>query len=254
MMRFTPQMQNLNWLIEKPIAHRGLHAEKTGVVENCESAFAAAIKYGYSIECDIELTKDGQAVVFHDDEIDRLLEGKGMVKSFTTKELKKKKYRQGKEQIQTLSELLEQVNGRTTLVIEIKSLWDDDMTLTLRAIDVLADYNGAYSLMSFDPHLIACIAENSPATVRGITADRVTDSYYNNLPQARRLEMQSFSHLPLTKPHFISFDAKGLPFGLVEEIRGRGHPVICWTIRSPEQAAQALRHSDQITFENYFPA
>ncbi len=253
-MRFSPQMRDLKWLVAKPIAHRGLHNESKAIVENCESAFAAAIKHGYAIECDIELTKDGEAVVFHDDEIDRLMDGKGAVKSFTTKELKKKKYRQGKDQIQTLGELLDQVNGRTTLVIEIKSLWDEDMTLTQRALDVLADYDGPYALMSFDPHIIACVAERSPVTVRGITADRVTDPYYNMLSLARRLEMQSFSHLPRSKPHFVSFDANGLPFAAVGEIRDRGHPVICWTIRSPKQAAQALRYADQITFENYHPA
>lgn len=253
-MRFTPQMRDLKWLVEKPIAHRGLHTESKGIVENCESAFAAAIKHGYSIECDIELTKDGEAVVFHDDNIDRVLDGQGMVNTFTTKELKAKKYRQGKDSVQTLAELLEQVAGRTTLIIEIKSLWDEDMTLTHRALDVLSDYNGPFALMSFDPHLIACVAERSPATVRGITADRVTDPYYNTMSVSRRFEMQSFSHLPHTKPHFISFDANGLPFAVVNEIRDRGHPVICWTIRSSEQAAQALRYSDQITFENYHPA
>lgn len=252
-MRFSPQMRDLNWLLSKPIAHRGLHDEKKAIVENCESAFAAAIKHGYAIECDIELTKDSEAVVFHDDEIDRLMDGTGMVKMFTTKELKKKKYRQGEDQIQTLAELLDQVDGRTALVIEIKSLWDNDMTLAHRALELLSNYHGPYALMSFDPHLIAYVAERSPSTVRGITADRVTDPYYDNLSLARRLEMQSFSHLPRTKPHFVSFDANGLPFAAVSEIRERGHPVICWTIRSPEQAAKALRYSDQITFENYHP-
>jgi glycerophosphoryl diester phosphodiesterase len=109
-------MRDLKWLVEKPIAHRGLQAVSKGIVENCESAFAAAIKYGYAIECDIELTKDGEAVVFHDDEIDRLMEGSGKVKTLTTTELKQKQYRQGKDKIQTLDELLEQVDGRSTLV------------------------------------------------------------------------------------------------------------------------------------------
>ena len=252
-MRFTPQMRDLNWLVARPIAHRGLHNEKKGIVENCESAFAAAMKHGYAIECDIELTKDGEAVVFHDDEIDRLLDGTGKVGKFTIKELKEKKYRQGNDKIQTLAELLEQISGRSTLVIEIKSLWDEDMTLTHRATEVLADYQGSYALMSFDPHIVACLAERSPATIRGITADRVTDPYYDKLSLARRMEMQSFSHLARTKPHFVSFDSNGLPFAAVDEIREQGNPVICWTIRSPEQAAQALRYSDQITFENYHP-
>ena len=252
-MRFTPQMRDLSWLVARPIAHRGLHTEPNGIVENCESAFAAAVKHNFAIECDIELTKDGEAVVFHDDEIDRMLDDKGKVKNFTTKELKEKNYKQGKDKIQTLAELLEQVDGKSTLVIEIKSLWDEDLTLTHRAIEALQDYQGPHALMSFDPHLIACVAAISPNTVRGITADRVTDPYYNNLSLARRLEMQSFSHLPKTKPNFVSFDANGLPFAVVNDIRSSGHPVISWTIRSPSQASQALRYSDQITFENYLP-
>jgi glycerophosphoryl diester phosphodiesterase len=253
-MRFTPQMRDLNWLVARPIAHRGLHDVKRGSVENCEQAFAQALKRGYAIECDIELTKDGEAVVFHDDEIDRLMEGSGPVKSFTTRELKAKSFKQGKDKLQTLGEVLEQVDGRQTLVIEIKSLWDEDLTLTLRALDILADYRGPYALMSFDPHLIACVARCAPNTVRGITADRVTDPYYQPLSIARRLEMQNFSHLPQSRPHFVSFDAAGLPFAVMNEIRAKGHPVICWTIRSAEQASRALRYCDQITFENYHPA
>ncbi|MDE2445966.1 MAG: glycerophosphodiester phosphodiesterase [Alphaproteobacteria bacterium] len=253
-MRFTPQLRDLHWLVARPIAHRGLHDEKNSVVENCEKAFASALTHGYSIECDIELTKDGEAVVFHDDEIDRVMDGTGPVRSFSARQLKAKSYKQGKDKIQTLGELLEQVDGRQTLVIEIKSLWDDDLTLTLRALQVLADYQGPYALMSFDPHLIACVAERAPHTVRGITADRVTDPYYQPLSIARRLEMQSFSHLPKSRPHFVSFDANGFPFAAVGEIREKGHPIICWTIRTPEQASRALRYCDQITFENYRPA
>src|SRR5437016_6130404 len=124
-MRFTPQLRALDWLVHRPIAHRGLHNEKIGAVENCESSFAAAIARGFSIECDIQLTADGEAVVFHDDEVERVLDGKGKVKSLTTREIKAMAFKQGKDRVQTLAELLEQVAGRTTLLIEIKSLWDD---------------------------------------------------------------------------------------------------------------------------------
>ncbi len=251
-MRFTPQLRDLNWLVHRPIAHRGLHDGTA--IENSSSAFAAAMKLNYSIECDLQVTKDGEAVVFHDDEVDRLLDGKGLVKNFTLKQLKAMPFKSGTDRVQSLAELIEQVDGATTLVIELKSHWDGDECLTLRALDVLAAYNGPYGLMSFDPDMIACIADRSPVTVRGITADRVVDPYYAPLPVAKRLAMRSFSHLPETRPHFVSFDFKGLPFAPVNSIREAGHPVITWTIESPADAAAALRYCDQVTFQGYHPA
>ena len=147
--------------------------------------------------------------------------------------------------------LLEQVNGKVPLVIELKSHWDGDETLALRALKVLEDYDGPYCLMSFDPDAIAAVATYSPSTVRGIVADRTVDSYYNSLPLRRRLEMRSFSHLTRTRPHFVSYYFRDLPFAPVQRIRAAGYPVITWTIRSEEQARVARRYSDQITFEGY---
>ncbi len=250
-MRFTPQLRALDWLVAKPIAHRGLHHEAIGRVENCESSFEAAIAMGFSLECDIQLTADGQAVVFHDDEVDRVLDGKGKVKQFTFQEIKALVFKQGRDRVQSLAELIEQVAGRATLVIEIKSLWDFDFTLTDHAVKVLSTYGGPYALMSFDPDLIARVAATASSTVRGITADRVIDPYYNPLPVAKRLAMQSFSHLPQTRPHFVSFDFSQLPFQPITEFRGAGYPILTWTIRNPKQAAAARRWSDQITFENF---
>jgi glycerophosphoryl diester phosphodiesterase len=253
-MRFTPQIRALEWLVANPIAHRGLHHEAMGLVENCESSFAAAMREGFSIETDVELSKDGEAMIFHDDNVDRVLDAKGAVKSFTSAELKKMNYRQGRERIQTLAELLEQIRGKTTLVVEIKSLWDDDFTLTDRALKVISGYNGPVCVMSFDPTLIARAAVTYPDAIRGITADRVIDPYYNMLPIAKRLSMQNYWHLPYSRPHFVSFDFSQLPFQPITQFREAGHPILTWTIHSDEQAALARRYCDQITFENFIPA
>ena len=253
-MRFTRQVRALDWLVARPIAHRGFHNEAEGRMENCQASFEAAIAQGFSIECDLQITADGEAVVFHDDEVDRILDGSGKVKNFTVKELKTMHFKQGKERVQTLAELLEQVNGRTTLVIELKSLWDDDFTLTDRALNVLANYNGAFGLMSFDPDLISRVAASVPETIRGITADRVIDPYYDPLPVSKRLAMREFSHLPESRPHFISFDFHQLPFQPVTEFQAAGFPILSWTIENEDDAARARRWCDQITFENFNPA
>ena len=252
-MRFSPQLRAFDWLVARPITHRGLHAKSKGIIENTASAFEAAIAGNYAIECDIQLTADGEAIVFHDNDLDRVAEAKGAVKTLTTNELQKVKLRATSDRIQTLSELLEQVDGRATLVIELKTLWDDNDALARRALQVLESYDGPHCLMSFDPVLIACLRGLSPHTVRGIVADRFTDPYYDSLPLAKRHAMRTFAHLAETQPHFVSYYWRELPFEPVTEIRNAGHPVITWTLRSKEEASQALRYCDQITFEGFVP-
>jgi glycerophosphoryl diester phosphodiesterase len=250
-LRFSPQLRALEWLVARPIAHRGLHDAARGVVENTEGAFAAAIAGNYAIECDIQLTADGEAVVFHDETLERVTMAQGLVIEHTTKQLREISYRQSEARMQTLAELLEQVDGEVPLVIEIKTIWDGGQPLTLRALDVLRHYKGPYALMSFDPDAVALLADVSPSTVRGMTADRGVDQYYNMLPVARRLALQTFSHVQKTRPHFVSFNYRDLPFGPVQNIRAMGFPVITWTITSKAEEVLARRYSDQVTFEGY---
>jgi glycerophosphoryl diester phosphodiesterase len=251
-MRFTPQLRDLNWLVARPIAHRGFHNKKT-VIENTESAFESAISADYAIECDLQLSADGEAIVFHDDEIDRLTKTKGHVKAFTAKQLKSIKFKSTSDRMQTLDELLEQVDGLSTLIIELKSHWDGNMALVKRAINVVESYDGPVALMSFDPTMIACARELAPNIVRGITADRTVDPYYNALPVSKRVSMRNFGHLAQTQPHFVSYYWRDLPFEPMTEIRNAGHPVITWTLHSKEDSAQAMRYCDQVTFEGYAP-
>ena len=250
-MRFSPQLRALEFLVRRPIAHRGLHDKSNGIIENTSSAFGAAIAADYAIECDLQLTSDGEAVVFHDLHLDRLTEAHGWARDLTISEMKQLAIRGSADHAQTLLELLEQVDGHVPLVIELKSHWDRDDRLVTRTLDVLQDYRGPYCLMSFDPDMIEAVRVQSPETVRGIVADRAVSSYYSIFPIERRFELRMLSHLPRTEPHFISFHAPDLPWPPVTAFREAGGPVITWTIRSPEQAAMARRYSDQITFEHF---
>jgi glycerophosphoryl diester phosphodiesterase len=250
-MRWSPQIRRLDWLVARPIAHRGLHDAASGIVENTASAFAAAISKGYTIECDLQLSQDGEAMIFHDDTLDRVTEARGRIDAFTMRELKRTAYQQSADRMQTLGELLDQVGGDVPLLIELKSHWTGDFRLVERVVDVLKTYRGDYALMSFDSDLISWVAYLSPNTVRGIVADRVTDRYYDLLPVTRRLELRWMAHLRRTRPHFISYYWRDLPFEPVGRFRASGRPVICWTIRSPAEASAALRYCDQVTFEGY---
>jgi glycerophosphoryl diester phosphodiesterase len=250
-MRWSPELRRLDWLVARPIAHRGLHSRRRGIIENTASAFDAAVASNYSIECDLQPSADEEAMVFHDDTVDRLMDGRGAVADLPAAALKRLTFKEGRDRIQTVGELLDQVAGRVPLVIELKSHWDGDVRLLDRALSVLAPYLGPYALMSFDPDIVVALRERSPITVRGIVADRATGSYYEMLPVSRRIELQRFTHARSSRPHFVSFDWAGFPFAPVNAFRARGGPVISWTIRSRDVAAMARRYSDQITFEGF---
>ncbi|MGZ3352557.1 MAG: glycerophosphodiester phosphodiesterase family protein, partial [Xanthobacteraceae bacterium] len=122
-------MAGLDWLIARPVAHRGLHDAQKGVIENTPSAFAAAIAGAYGIECDLQISADGEAMVYHDDTLDRLTDGKGRLDALTAAELKQVPFRATADRMITLAELCELVAGRATLVVELKSRLTGDRRL-----------------------------------------------------------------------------------------------------------------------------
>lgn len=250
-MPMPPALRQLDWLTARPIAHRGLHDAQGGVIENTHSAFARAIAQNYAIECDLQLTGDGEAVVFHDETLDRLIKANGRVAAHSAAELKALAFKAGADHIQTLDELLDQVRGQVPLVIELKSLWDGNETLARRAVAVTRDYEGPFCFMSFDPHLIEAVRRLAPDIIRGVVADSFTHEEYHILPEAQRVRLREMAHLGQTQPDFISYYWRELPFPAVTRFREAGHKVICWTIRSAADAVAAARVSDQITFEGF---
>jgi glycerophosphoryl diester phosphodiesterase len=66
-----------------PVAHRGLHVASRGVIENTASAFEAAIAKNYAVECDVQAALGDEPVIFHDDGLERLTEGKGRLSLFS---------------------------------------------------------------------------------------------------------------------------------------------------------------------------
>ena len=251
---WRPPNPKLDWLTARPIAHRGLHDKASGIEENSLEAFAAAITHGYAIECDLQLSADGEAMVFHDDTLDRLTAETGPVITRTADELQQIAYSNGRGAIPTLARLLDLADGDAGLVIELKSHWDGDMRLAARTVDLLTTYGGPACLMSFDPAPIAWLADNAPGILRGVVADGATDPEHDALPLPLRLSMREFRHAHATRPDFLSLWHQWLPCPLSREARLAGLPVITWTIRNNQQASDALRWCDQITFEGYLPA
>ncbi|MEE4239202.1 MAG: glycerophosphodiester phosphodiesterase family protein [Anderseniella sp.] len=243
-----------DWLTARPIAHRGLHEKAAGIEENSLEAFAAAITHGYAIECDLQLSADGEAMVFHDDTLDRLTTEIGPVIARTAANLQKITFAKGRGTIPTLTQLLDLADGDAGLVLELKSHWNGDTRLVARVASLLAGYDGPVAVMSFDPVPIAWMADNAPALLRGIVADGATDPEYDALPLPVRLGLREFRHADVTRPDFLSLWREWLPSPVSREARAAGLPIITWTIRDNQQASDALRWCDQITFEGYRPA
>ena len=250
-----PGARDLSWLLARPVAHRGLHDASAGIIENTESAVQAALDAHYGIEVDLQLTADGEAVVFHDYTLDRLTEGRGPVRGKTASELKAIPFNSSTDRIQTLNELLEQVSGRVALMLEIKSGWREIGPLEERVSSVVSEAGGPVSVMSFDPQSMALVRALAPEITRGIVSERypANDPEWHGLPVHRRLSLRHGTEIADANPDFLHFHVKGLPYGPTRLFRKLGRPITTWTVRTAEDRKKAARYADQICFEGFRP-
>jgi len=245
----------LDWLTARPIAHRGLHDAAAGIIENTASAFTAAIEANYAIECDLQISADGEAMVHHDDALGRLTEGSGRLAAMDAAAIKAVRFKTSADRILTLGELCELTGGRATLVIELKSHFDGDTRLVQRAAQVLARYRGPAAVMSFDPDMVAALRAIAPRLTRGIVAERdYSHPEWQALPYWRRRSMAHLLHFPRTRPHFIAYWVGALP--TLAPLIARyvfGCPLLTWTVRSLEDIARARHWANQMIFEGWRP-
>src|SRR3954452_19841506 len=167
----APRMRAPDWLTARPVAHRGLHDRARGIIENMPGAASAAIAGNFAIECDIQLTADGEAMVHHDDELGRLTEGSGALLDKSAAELRAVHFKNTAERMMTLTDLCDLVAGRVPLVIEVKSHFDGDRKLVKRMAEVLSSYKGPAVGISFDPDQVAALREIIPSRPHGIVAE-----------------------------------------------------------------------------------
>jgi glycerophosphoryl diester phosphodiesterase len=248
-------MRAPDWLTARPVAHRGLHDAARGIMENMPAAARAAITGNFAIECDIQLTADGEAMVHHDNALGRLTEGSGALLGKTAAELKAVKFKNTAERMMSLSDLCALVAGRVPLVIEVKSHFDGNRSLVSRMAEVLATYSGPAVGMSFDPDQVLALRELIPSRPRGIVAEReYTEDEWPEASAAQRRGMTHLRHAFRTRPHFVAYWIDELPAAAPWIARNIfGLPLLTWTVRTPEQRARAARHADQMIFEGFNP-
>lgn len=248
-------MRAPEWLTTRPVAHRGLHDNARGIVENMPGAAQAAVAGNFGIECDIQLTSDGEAMVHHDDALGRLTEGSGALLGMTAAELRAIKFKDTSERMMSLAELCALVAGRVPLVIEVKSHFDGDRKLVTRMAEVLKSYRGPAVGMSFDPDQVIALRETMPQLPRGIVAETTYNAA--DWPEATPAQLQGMLHLRhafRTRPHFVAYWVDELPAAAPWIARHIfGLPLLTWTVRSEGQRAKAARHADQMIFEDFRP-
>jgi len=241
-----------DWLTARPVAHRGLHDASAGVIENTPSAFRAAIAGNYAIECDLQITGDGEAMVYHDNALGRLTDGTGRLADLSANELKRIPFKATGDRMLTLGELCDLVGGRVTLFLELKSRFDGDLRLAERAADVLTGYRGHVALMSFDPDPIARLKAVAPALTRGLVAQR--RDHTNKSEQESQHGFRYARHALSAGLQFLAYRVKDLPSPLPYVARHLMRlPLLTWTVRTPEERKRAQAWADQMIFEGFRP-
>ncbi len=237
-----------------PLAHRGLHGPNCA--ENSLEAFEAALEAGYGIELDVQGTRDGHAVVFHDSTLDRMTDETGLVRDRSLEEMQAIPLKGGGSII-ALDALLARVNGQVPVLVEIK-----DCTGTLERADDLLEAavarsvkdHGNVAVMSFNPSIVGALATRLPDTPRGLVTEVFTSSGWPHAAVETLDRLSRIEDYDTVGASFISHDHASLDTCPVAELKARGSDILCWTIKSPEDEARARKVAQNITFEGYRPA
>ncbi len=246
-----------DWLLARPVAHRGLHHLPSGVLENTRSAVEAAASRDLAIEVDVQLSRDGEAMVFHDGNLSRLTGHDVPIDDLGGEELQALPLKGSNDRISTLWEILQTVQSRVPVFIEIKN--DDpvrpDDHLLQRTIEVVRAYGGPVALMSFDPGVYRDIRKLAPDLPRGIVADATLDlTYYGKLKPMERFRRRHLLRAFSDVPDFIAYDIHDLPAPGPALLRAIFDvPLLAWTVRTKQERRTASSHADQIIFEGFDP-
>lgn len=241
----------------RPIAHRGLHNAKRGIIENTGPAFEAAIAKGYGIECDVRPAADGLPVVFHDEALSRLVAGRGPVAKVTERQLQSLRHRVGGAPILTFDDLLELVSGRVPLLVEIKSEWHPPQKSFLGKLAATASsYRGPIALMSFDPAVMSVIRALAPKLPRGIISGTYIGSgwWSRKISVKRGAALRDLLESGPVAPDFYAYDVNALPTPVTEYARlVQDLPLFTWTVRTAKQRRIAASSADAMIFEGFEP-
>ena len=201
-------------------------------------------------------------MVFHDETLDRLTSETGPLRERTAEELERIALlggMSGAQRIPRLTEIVDLIGGRTPLLIEIKDqsgvLGPTDGRLEQTVAKTLSRTEDLrpFAVMSFNPESVGRMADLLPGLARGLTTERFSASDWAGVPQARLEHLDAIPDYNSVGASFVSHDHRDLSSPRIAELRAAGATILCWTIRSRSEEAEARRIAHNVTFEGYEP-
>lgn len=225
------------------IAHRGLHKNKI-IPENSMLAFKAAIEKNYAIEFDINITKDNQIVVFHDDDLNRLCNKKENIEDVSYDFLKDLNLYESNEKIPLLKELLDEVAGKIPLIIEIKKHKNIGLLENI-LLEMLKEYKGEYFICSFEKDILLWLKKNKPKEIRGLI--------FESLPiKFKKYEKIAFLYKYFkSKADFISLEDKLIDSSIYDFCKKKELDILVWTIKDKKSFQNIDKKVSAVIFENF---
>lgn len=246
----TPPSNSERWLSTYFYAHRGLHNAMDP--ENTIPAFKNALHYGFGVELDVHLSADGQVIVFHDDTLDRLTNQTGELSKKNASELTSLKILNTSYTIPLLSEVLEVINGQVPLLIEIKSIGFAG-ELEEKVYCLMKQYRGNFAIQSFSPFSIGWFKKNAPEILRGqLSSDFKNEAV--SISFFKKYFVRKLWTNFLCRPHFISYEKKGVANGTVQRLRKKGVMALAWCVENNKEEIEVRAKTDSIIFEGYLPS
>ncbi|AFA47194.1 glycerophosphodiester phosphodiesterase family protein [Acetobacterium woodii] len=228
-------------------AHRGLHQKDKSIPENSLSAFQKAVTAGYGIELDINLTADGKVVVFHDDSLLRVCGIERLITDCTAAQLSNYRLEKTNEPIPLLEEVLQLVDGRVPIIVELKNTpnW---VMLCEKSVELLDHYDGHYCIESFHPGIVRWFYKNRPGVTRGQLSAGMRS--FKGTPFGQRLIITSLLTNALSRPHFVAYKHEDAYYRLALYLfKVMGGKLAGWTVRDTDNVAKCMAYFDVIIFE-----
>lgn len=229
--------EDTEWLTSTLIAHRGMHNAAENIPENSLAAFGKAIEKGYIIELDVSMTKDQKLVVYHDKKLKRLFGLDSYLIETDYKDLAQLTFPNSTEKIPLFSEVLEYVDGRVPLLIEIKNEGDVGVMESL-INEELKNYSGVYAIQAFNPYTVGWFKKNAPEVLRGQLSGSFIVSDYDmeyagttRLPWYKKFLLSNLLLNFESRPNFIAYEVENIEVKTFKNIKKLGVPVLAWTIR-----------------------
>lgn len=238
-------MKDLKFLKETIIAHRGVHNEKD-IIENSLEAFKEAVNKNYIIELDVHFLKDGEVVVFHDDNIERMTGINKNLKDCTYDEIRNIKLLNKNTYIPKFSDVLKLVDGKVPILIELKN--DNKVGLLESSlVQILKKYNGKYAVQSFNPLSIMWFKNNYPNIIRGQLVCKFKNKKMDNI---KKFILKTMFFNIITNPDFISHRVDDLSYKEVNKIK-KNKFILGWTVRNKERYDELIKYYDNLICEKF---